>query len=260
VTLTADHSITFWVWTKHAAIPERHVVTSELERPTVGTSVLKWTRTARGIDRDVCWFTASTSYSGEGSFWRSGVCRNESGRKKARVLWSDEAAIAECLAEVEAAAAVERRRAELSGRARAYAKQVAEEIERRLYERAYAEFMDEYAAPDLWEGHRKTLRISAPYPRGVGRAFGYLVERDRTIVGRTVRELVDEASSYGFAARSDDEDLGVAPNDYVLRPLEEAPEPDEIDEPDDEWDDDEGEIGEEVSAVSAETGDADDGE
>lgn len=241
VTITRDHSITFWVWNKHAKVPRRHIVTSAVERPSVGTSVLGWTRTARGIDRGLRWFSDSTAYSGEKGFWKSGFGREESARKKAKVIWSDEAAIAECLAEVEAAEAVIARRAELSGLAHAYAKQAAAEVERRRHAHAYAEFMEEYAAPDLWEGHLKTLRISAPYPRGLARAFGYLVERDLEVVGRTVGDLVEAAKQCGFAAGRDDDDLEVAPNDYVILPLEEEPEDDDADEPGEDWDDEGGE-------------------
>ncbi|HVT78386.1 MAG TPA: hypothetical protein VHD87_15220 [Acidimicrobiales bacterium] len=64
---------------------------------------------------------------------------------------------------------------------------------------AYARFLEDYADPDLWEGHRKTLRISYPHHGRVHDALLHAIERlvesDQPVAGLTAQGAVDAAAA-----------------------------------------------------------------
>lgn len=72
----------------------------------------------------------------------------------------------------------------------------------------YARFLDDYADPDLWEGHRKTLRITYPHsflrrfdnrnPRGAAglhRGLATLVDAGVDLTGWSVADVLDTAGA-----------------------------------------------------------------
>ena len=59
-------------------------------------------------------------------------------------------------------------------------------------QRTYEAFLVEYSDPDLWEGHRKTLkRPEYPYFRNslIERLIGFFIERGESVDGLTFGEL-----------------------------------------------------------------------
>lgn len=71
---------------------------------------------------------------------------------------------------------------------------VVDEWERRERVAAYERFLDDYADPDLWDGHKKTLRLGMSFEtrQAIEVMVSTLVEAGRDVVGRKVADLLPE--------------------------------------------------------------------
>ncbi len=59
---------------------------------------------------------------------------------------------------------------------------------------AYDKFLQEFGDPDLWEGHKKTLKTQAMPTEDLWQILAVMVENDKPVVGKTLTEITAEAS------------------------------------------------------------------
>ena len=91
-----------------------------------------------------------------------------------------------------------RHASDLSKIVNAYESDLCDQYNARLDERLYTEFITEYRDPELWQGHRKSLRprYLEPCPRDfedLDTAFDLLVEAGHVLSGLSVIEVMDRA-------------------------------------------------------------------
>jgi hypothetical protein len=107
------------------------------------------------------------------------------------ILWADDQQIARTRGQAAAMLDAKRAASALSGIAGRARRVVARAWEARAEAEAYQRFLDDYRDPDLWEGHRKTLRINYPHVGSFGRdgltrLLDRLVEDGHDLTGHTV--------------------------------------------------------------------------
>lgn len=129
-----------------------------------------------------------------------------------RVLWSDPVAMAVYREQERQVAVAEARVHALQEVANGYFVNATHDWNARAEAAAYAKFLDDYGDPDLWEGHKKALKLpNAPRMEGLRKALAILVERGFELSpGTTVREVLQEAGSLtGKHIDEDDAVLGL---------------------------------------------------
>jgi hypothetical protein len=168
-------------------VPEEPRFGARVDGATVGRFDFTWKRGAGRVP----------ALSSAGAYTVS-VDRGMPWESSSHILWEDTEVVDEARAQQASYLAVRRTLEGLRARVhRAETKveaqwQVAEEARR------YQAFLAEHGAPDLWEGHRKTLRAPV-YPHGLRSATGSLlrralewrVERHEPLAGLTVAELLE---------------------------------------------------------------------
>jgi hypothetical protein len=150
------------------------------ERPLTGRGAkgsypyfsLSWTRRGRTVTLDGPRF----SYSGLGEEWTE----ERFAHRGALLLWTN-TKVLDRINQRSAVVAATRQRAEQLGRLSAdLLASVRSQWEERWEKAAYADFLDEYGEPDLWEGHRKSLQMTVPEELRFGseldRAIDHCVE------------------------------------------------------------------------------------
>ena len=86
-----------------------------------------------------------------------------------------------------------------------YGKSIEEAWLARAEKEAYERFVEDYGDLDLWEGHRKTLKISYPHRgSGLGRLVELLVEEGVDLDGLTVSEAQELARQNGIEIGSEE--------------------------------------------------------
>lgn len=110
--------------------------------------------------------------------------------KAESVVWSDPVAVAAAVAGHARWAAAWDRAAALAQRSRDAMSSLTKAWREAAEEAAYQRFLEDYADPELWEGHRKTLRLVWPqrHGRALEAMLDHLVERGADIDGLSVSE------------------------------------------------------------------------
>lgn len=114
------------------------------------------------------------------------------------LLWGDDGVIGGLAQVIEMAGAEARAEAALQERARAVVISVRTAWENRELERAYARFLQDFADPQLWEGHLKTLKQSREpewIRNEIHRAALRVLRAGVDIEGMRVDQLVEQANS-----------------------------------------------------------------
>lgn len=129
----------------------------------------------------------------------------------------DEAQVAERAAAQRSVDEMEARRKELWRIAEHYITAIRAEWTRRWEAAEYAKFIDEYLDPDLWEGHRKTLREpNGPIYFNSRNRVAYAVEAGIELGGLTVAEMV---AATDHLAKDDALEL-LSMGDFTLPPVD----------------------------------------
>lgn len=176
-----------------AAKPTELLLSSAIDEPDLGNARIKWRRDAARRPVIDMLDTHHLSVSPERLPWiRTYNDRPYSGR----VLWSDPGAINEFVDELRAVGQIKNDKSRLRDRLD-YAwltlqKQYADAVEAAEYNK----FLADYGDPDLWEGHRKTLKLPTVFAESgdLRAAISALVERDTDVVSMSAAEIVERAS------------------------------------------------------------------
>jgi len=180
-----------------ANLDEEHPLTGISREPRVDDVVARVVRSGDGValrfDGDdryptgawPCWDTERNSYARAASW---------------RLVALEEEAVAAVERERERYQAVSARRSELAEIVVRHEAHLAEQYNAREERRAYEAFLAKYGDPDLWEGHKKAIRIPtiAPGPRDFGavdQAVKLLVEAGHVLDGLTVEAVLDRSRS-----------------------------------------------------------------
>ena len=113
------------------------------------------------------------------------------------VLWVEEALLPQVATDIQAYEAGEAARGRLRNQVRGWVRDIEGQWTERAEAAAYQRFLEDFQDVELWEGHRKTLRINVP--RGVDDALDevleVLVEREVEVAGLSVAEATTLARS-----------------------------------------------------------------
>lgn len=125
-------------------------------------------------------------------------------------------------AERERYVAIQKRDSKMSEQVRHALGSIEEAWLKREEEREYAKFLEEYADPELWEGHRKLLTIGYPHRHQSGgfhsasdvffQMLRFLVEQGIDFDGLTVAEAIDRSKEHNFLI---DPDARYVPDDLL---------------------------------------------
>lgn len=116
----------------------------------------------------------------------------DDGYRQYRILWCDDDIVALAAREATQERDDLAKASRLRDVAHAAEQAIAEQWKARAEQAEYQRFIEDYADPDLWEGHRKTLHIDYPYHRsGVGYMIARLVETGHQLNGLTVAAALD---------------------------------------------------------------------
>jgi hypothetical protein len=179
-------------------LPETLLISSEVRSPALGRTRIRWKRDAER--RVVVEQLDNVQLAYGGTPWeRDFQDRPYSGQ----LLWRDPAAIDVFQARAAEVQAVRERTlglghqvsAALEDLHRQYATEVEEEAKRKF-------MVDFFGDPDLWEGHKKGLKLASqlPDPGPVRTALSYLVERGVSIEGLSIGELITAAIAAGASS------------------------------------------------------------
>lgn len=240
-----DH-LKIWVWTRPAKVPRVALLSKSISIPEVRAVRVEWERTRTGLEFRMGYPSGAMQADQESLPWNRDVGeRKTPGRPQPpdawRLVWTDSGTIAALRIDVAWATKATKRSRELSTVVWHYDRQVELRMNADEVARAYKQFLAEFNAPDLWEGHKKTLpKSSVPYRDRLGRALRLLVERDEVVAGRTVAEVLKAAAVFGLEQLDDDRDRDDLPLDHRFEALQKEDEEEECEE-DDESDIDSGE-------------------
>ena len=230
----AKDRLRIWVWTAPSRVPKVALLSDDVSTPEVRVVRIEWERTKAGLTFQLDHPSGAMAADSNSLPWNaspssSGQSRRQSNGAPVRVVWTDAETLAALRGDVARAKEASQRRQALYSLVWKYDRQVGARMHEIAVERAYRAFLDEFHAPDLWEGHLKSLpEISIPHRDRLGRALSLLVERNEPVAGRTVAEVLAAASAIGLEARDGDRDRDGLPLDFRLEPLE--PEPVDEDE------------------------------
>lgn len=193
-TLAADGTVELYFSDGGDNVPTEHLLTSRIAGPALGRAKVGWRRDASRMPVVERLDDNHLSVHKTGMPW---VVDYNGSPYRGRILWQDATALAAYRAAVAVAdqAQTERRVLEIVV-SRAFAsleRQVLALAERAAHDKFLADFGDE----DLWEGHRKTLRLPQNMAGGpaLRRALSILVERAIEVDGLTAGEIVDQAGT-----------------------------------------------------------------
>ena len=184
------------------SLDEEHPLTVRSVEPRVHAEVR---RLARGADGSVVLRSEMTDSYPNAAWrcWEPGSSRYARGWRQA---FLDEEVVAAAEQARERYQDVRRRASELGDIVLAHERRVCEQWDEREERRAYEAFVARYADPELWEGHRKTLRLPtiSPGARDLGSlddALRHLVEAGQVLDGLSVAEVLERARiSFGIEA------------------------------------------------------------
>ncbi|MHB8619054.1 MAG: hypothetical protein ACYDAG_05670 [Chloroflexota bacterium] len=187
-TLDRAEKVLLWFQSQAARIPSGdRFLTERMSGPDLNWGEIVW---RRGTDRQA----SLVHYVLKG--------RNDLGDHEdlpwdgQRVLWRDEAAISMLCDERDATADARKQAAALNSRAYGIKRRLNDEYARRQKDAAYARFLTTYGDPELWDGHAKTLKLPTGHGvKAVDAAIDLLVERDVSLEGLTVRDILARAQA-----------------------------------------------------------------
>lgn len=136
------------------------------------------------------------------------------------VVWVDEPLLAAVKAQHAVLTAAYEADQQLNDEARDFARLVDKAWDVREEARLYARFLEDYADPDLWDGHRKTLRINAPRE-----VFDKALPIGRLLAERKI--LVPSGLTYDALARMVDTEVDPDLADLVIITATSEPEEDD---------------------------------
>lgn len=104
------------------------------------------------------------------------------------LAWTDDPRIQQLYAQAHTLRAAQEQAKSLAETCRTHLTAVAAAWKTRAEHAAHARFLEDYADPSLWEGHRKTLTLNYPHHqhRGLRRLIARLVEDGHDLTGHTV--------------------------------------------------------------------------
>jgi hypothetical protein len=228
------HRRQFYVWrfVKDAVTDEKHPLTGEHKKPEVAETTLRWKRTTGNrveIFRDG-WHASRPNWSGQTRPWIVPQNTHSKGQFYV-VLFLDEKIEAQVGAGYERYADIQKRASAMRGIVRSAIESVEQAWEKRTEEAEYADFLEEFLDPELWEGHKKLIRNKLSYPhrhyshsswrRGEGdelvQALYFLVEQGIPFAGLTVMETLRTAREHKFLRQPDEwGDKGADAPDDIL--------------------------------------------
>ena len=162
----AERRFAVWSTPHPPTIDEDHLLTIHPRAIEVTSVTTSWKRTSGA---KVALVGSSYAHS---SAWHS---HDDQGPwAHSQVMWSDPPALAAASSAHARIADVLGRCDHLTSQARAARRSLEDAWKARELARAYERFLEDYADPDLWEGHLKTLRIN--YPHHSNRSLNLLID------------------------------------------------------------------------------------
>jgi hypothetical protein len=137
-----------------------------------------------------------------------------------RVLWVDEAAVAVFRSELAAAARVQAQANALRAMVQHAWSALEKQYTARLEAAARAKFNADFGDPELWEGHKKSLRFQPLAMTGIIAALSALVERHLPIEGLSIDEIVEKAQALTgqtFSVKAEARDLRIPTSEAAGR-------------------------------------------
>lgn len=193
--VSEEFEVSLWYSSREAIIPEKNIINTRSEGPTVERVKVRWKRTAKGVELEP-YFSDSGNYG----TYLGDVKWEEKGHRVIKV-W------AEHVEEVRQEQDEHRLHRKKVDALQKRFKEVPKLAGRVQYERAVAkakaDFFADHGDPELWDDHFKTLGIGITYPPGLGDALDLLVERDINPEGWTLQQVYDEAVKHGLLADPD---------------------------------------------------------
>lgn len=128
------------------------------------------------------------------------------------VIWTDDSRVQHLHAQAETVSDAQKRARELGKVKLQVMSCIAAAWEARAEAAEYARFLEDYRDPDLWEGHRKSLKnLAFPHrsDRDLSRLLGRLVEDGHDLTGHTVATAADLLPDEEFQLPTDVPDLAL---------------------------------------------------
>lgn len=188
------------------SIPTELFFSNRIEEPPLGRASIEWKRDA--TRRPAITFLPEHHLSVDKTAMPWEV-RYDGRPYAGKVLWRDETAIAAFRDSLAMARTAKRAAEAVQSKIWAAMKSIDEQYAAGIEALARAKFAADYGDPELWEGHRKTLKLPER-PRDSGdlrTAMGLLVERGIDLTSKTASEIVAEASSWAAKDLSVPDDL-----------------------------------------------------
>lgn len=215
-------------YARPARIPRTKVLTGDWDEPDVIAFAYRWHRvdgrlelkSTGGWGKEYSW-----GYGGTDAPWRS--------QEQDLLIYTDEALLARVRRDRARYEAAREKASEVRDEAQGFQTSIEEQWRDREWGRLYAEFLEEYEDPELWEGHKKTLdepnAYHADFYRAIDELTERLVEKGTDLDGVTVKDA---------AALLGDAEITEKVKDVASMRFERPPPEVEDDEDDEkEWDD-----------------------
>jgi len=227
--ITFDHEDNafhiYWLHESAAVPPADQALSGTLKQAQLECRQYGWQRDARRAavlaERSTCADRLEWPENGAPP-WHAGQYRRSSSwgrsmhQRAEMVIFEEAPAVAQLRRDHDAYIAAVRLRRELANQVGRYTNALRLQWEAAWQQRSYEAFLVEYGDPELWEGHRKTLRRPEyPYFRNslIERMIGYFIERGEIVDGLTFGEL-----TAGYHARVGED--GWMAEDERLRPTD----------------------------------------